>query len=107
VFLQQLDHQAQRIDFNDSCEHVIRVLKAPISGNDAFDHHAKFAIVWRLRNSVLVDEQNRRIFDEVCAALLARRISVIATFLFNSNTQQYTDENGAVQSSASGTERNS
>ena len=65
VLLQHMDHHALPVDFNDSCEHVTKVLSAPLVGCDAHVQNAKFAILWRLKNSVSFEAAQRQIFDEV------------------------------------------
>ncbi len=65
VLLQHVDHHALPIDFNDSCEHVTKVLSAPLVGSDANVHNAKFAILWRLKNSGSFEPSQRQFFDEV------------------------------------------
>ncbi len=83
-FLQHLDHHALHMDFNDGCEHIIKVLKTPLVGTEAYIRTARFAVLWRLKNSVEYDSQNRPIFDQVTFCCLNKPIlSVVCERLFS------------------------
>ncbi len=79
--LQHLDHHAAHMDFNDGCEHIIKVLKTPLVGSEAYVRTARFAVLWRLKNSVEYDSQNRPIFDQVTGRFCMCRLRTIA-FVF-------------------------
>jgi hypothetical protein len=63
--LQHVDHHSILVDFHDGCEHITKVLKTPIVGPDSYIGAARFAMLWRLKNSVEYDSHNRPIFDQV------------------------------------------
>ena len=76
------------MDFNDGCDHITKVLKTPLVGSESYIQNARFAVVWRLKNSVEFDLHNKPIFDQVIAGL--------GFFLFVVESVS-ADENGSAQ----------
>lgn len=85
---------------------MTKVLSAPLVGSDANVHNAKFAILWRLKNSGSFEPSQRQIFDEVmlCGRSREMRASYVVITQTNSilihlfSLTRFVDDDGSCKS---------